>query len=334
MSRRKAPELTTEASSAHEQQLCSTSEFSSMPAKPQDNKDEDPPDLPASPQHATLLSSLLPTFPPAIFTSPSPPLLSSNSSIESGDGFYSPFRPLNPLNAEVPPPASFTRHPPLTATAKGVSIPSHDPPAVPAQNQAKRTSRCRECVACLRPNCGICSNCLDMPKFGGKGHKKQCCRERRCTNRVLSTSRSSVPRPFRPRIANMTTTSAVMPAPGFPAEWKYYFTFRSLDGKERNDAYFISPNGNKFRSFPEIMRETAGIVIDKALYMREHRKNIVEQREKAAEEDELRKAKEEINDETKDDANDEANEKSNEEEEEEEIKDRQTLNVTPPTSNP
>ena len=55
-------------------------------------------------------------------------------------------------------------------------------PAV-VSTKNRKTVRCRQCEACNHPNCGICGNCLDMPKFGGKGTKKQCCKERRCTER-------------------------------------------------------------------------------------------------------------------------------------------------------
>ena len=39
-----------------------------------------------------------------------------------------------------------------------------------------RRGRCNRCPTCLRPDCGQCTNCLDKPKFGGPGRKKQSCR--------------------------------------------------------------------------------------------------------------------------------------------------------------
>ncbi len=36
-----------------------------------------------------------------------------------------------------------------------------------------------DCAGCTKQNCGKCKMCLDMPKFGGKGKKKQKCLLRR-----------------------------------------------------------------------------------------------------------------------------------------------------------
>ena len=35
--------------------------------------------------------------------------------------------------------------------------------------------RCGECAGCVAENCGACGNCLDMPKFGGPGTRRQTC---------------------------------------------------------------------------------------------------------------------------------------------------------------
>jgi len=43
---------------------------------------------------------------------------------------------------------------------------------------------CKRCRACLSPNCGVCSACRDMPRFGGRGLGKQACKGRRCFNPV------------------------------------------------------------------------------------------------------------------------------------------------------
>ncbi|XP_072048643.1 uncharacterized protein [Amphiura filiformis] len=46
-----------------------------------------------------------------------------------------------------------------------------------------RRRRCGECEGCLIPeDCATCINCLDKPKFGGPGTKKQCCIYRRCSS--------------------------------------------------------------------------------------------------------------------------------------------------------
>ena len=44
----------------------------------------------------------------------------------------------------------------------------------------QRTVRCGTCKGCLRENCGECSNCLDKPRFGGKGLRKRACVQRSC----------------------------------------------------------------------------------------------------------------------------------------------------------
>ena len=45
---------------------------------------------------------------------------------------------------------------------------------------------CNKCQACLRDNCGKCSSCRDMPKFGGKHVLKQKCVYRKCLQPVKS----------------------------------------------------------------------------------------------------------------------------------------------------
>ena len=44
------------------------------------------------------------------------------------------------------------------------------------QGAKTRRGRCNRCPVCVRPDCGQCTNCLDKPKFGGPGTKKQACR--------------------------------------------------------------------------------------------------------------------------------------------------------------
>ena len=45
---------------------------------------------------------------------------------------------------------------------------------------------CRACPNCVREDCGTCKNCLDKPKFGGPGTRKQPCLLRKCLNPVLT----------------------------------------------------------------------------------------------------------------------------------------------------
>uniref|UniRef100_A0A8C2IQ98 DNA (cytosine-5-)-methyltransferase 1 n=1 Tax=Cyprinus carpio TaxID=7962 RepID=A0A8C2IQ98_CYPCA len=42
--------------------------------------------------------------------------------------------------------------------------------------------RCGVCEVCQAPDCGKCSACKDMIKFGGSGRSKQACQKRRCPN--------------------------------------------------------------------------------------------------------------------------------------------------------
>ena len=39
--------------------------------------------------------------------------------------------------------------------------------------------------ACQSPDCGKCTACRDMIKFGGTGRQKQGCHERRCANMAV-----------------------------------------------------------------------------------------------------------------------------------------------------
>jgi len=56
--------------------------------------------------------------------------------------------------------------------------------------RAKKNHRfkaCTKCTGCKRENCGECTYCLDMPKFGGMGVIKQKCELRLCINPILRT---------------------------------------------------------------------------------------------------------------------------------------------------
>jgi len=43
-----------------------------------------------------------------------------------------------------------------------------------------RSVRCGKCEGCERDDCGECKNCLDKPKFGGIGQRKQGCIKKVC----------------------------------------------------------------------------------------------------------------------------------------------------------
>ena len=54
-------------------------------------------------------------------------------------------------------------------------------------NKRKRT-RCGDCDGCqISEDCGTCPNCLDKPKFGGPGKKKQCCIKKKCETNTIRT---------------------------------------------------------------------------------------------------------------------------------------------------
>ena len=46
----------------------------------------------------------------------------------------------------------------------------------------KKRSRCGNCIPCTLQDCGKCTYCLDMKKFGGPGRKKRCCSSIKCSN--------------------------------------------------------------------------------------------------------------------------------------------------------
>ena len=59
--------------------------------------------------------------------------------------------------------------------------------------------KCGFCQGCLRPDCGICRQCVDMVKFGGPGKLKEKCRMRSCSAQIqtrnLRKINKEVPRP-------------------------------------------------------------------------------------------------------------------------------------------
>jgi len=57
---------------------------------------------------------------------------------------------------------------------------------VSKRGHGPRWIRCGRCEACTGSDCGECKFCLDKPKFGGSGHRKQACSARTClTPRLL-----------------------------------------------------------------------------------------------------------------------------------------------------
>ncbi|KAL0106555.1 hypothetical protein PUN28_016331 [Cardiocondyla obscurior] len=52
-------------------------------------------------------------------------------------------------------------------------------------NAFRKRWRCGVCDNCQQPDCGVCSACKNMQKFGGTGTQKQSCIRRRCPNLAI-----------------------------------------------------------------------------------------------------------------------------------------------------
>ncbi len=80
-----------------------------------------------------------------------------------------------------------------------------------------RKSKCGQCEACNRPDCGQCPNCLDKKKFGGPHRHRQRCEKKTCTNPqyrpLLSFTPSTIGAltPMTPLPAPALTSSAGLP---------------------------------------------------------------------------------------------------------------------------
>uniref|UniRef100_A0A3B1JRA3 [histone H3]-dimethyl-L-lysine(36) demethylase n=1 Tax=Astyanax mexicanus TaxID=7994 RepID=A0A3B1JRA3_ASTMX len=81
-----------------------------------------------------------------------------------------PIRPLSPVNRQRAPSSGPTLAP--------VPRPVKPPSSISALR--RRRVRCKRCVACLRTECGACTYCKDMRKFGGPGRLKKTCILRQC----------------------------------------------------------------------------------------------------------------------------------------------------------
>lgn len=54
-----------------------------------------------------------------------------------------------------------------------------------------RPPRCGTCKSCIRPDCGLCINCLDKPRFGGQGKRKKACVKKVCDEAVHTLENSA-----------------------------------------------------------------------------------------------------------------------------------------------
>lgn len=77
--------------------------------------------------------------------------------------------------------------------ANGTTPPDHKPsPGHGPNAPRRRRTRCKTCAACQRSDCGECSFCLDMVKFGGPGRAKQTCTMRQCLQPMLPVTAQCV----------------------------------------------------------------------------------------------------------------------------------------------
>lgn len=59
------------------------------------------------------------------------------------------------------------------------------------KDKGPKKKRCGVCEACQSPDCGSCTHCRDMLKFGGTGRAKQACKQRRCPNMAIQDAEES-----------------------------------------------------------------------------------------------------------------------------------------------
>ena len=85
-----------------------------------------------------------------------------------------------------------------------------------AHSGAARRRRCGVCDGCCSTNCGLCSNCLDMPWFGGEGRKKQTCIQRRCRSLGAMPMGGEVRLPTPPVLATTNGGGAAAGPAVFP----------------------------------------------------------------------------------------------------------------------
>ncbi|XP_011405944.2 PREDICTED: uncharacterized protein LOC105313871 isoform X2 [Amphimedon queenslandica] len=121
----------------------------------------------------------------------------------------------------VPPPKKTKANtksgePPLRSILKlGSSAPttpvskSSDSTASNAKKNIRRRGRgCGSCVGCVREDCGKCLYCLDKPKYGGPGRKKQRCALRSCSQFVSVGKR--LPACYMNKMPDTPKTAAIL----------------------------------------------------------------------------------------------------------------------------
>mmetsp|Transcript_24745 Transcript_24745/g.67308 ORF Transcript_24745/g.67308 Transcript_24745/m.67308 type:complete len:269 (+) Transcript_24745:78-884(+) len=90
-----------------------------------------------------------------------------------------------------------------------VAVPVGETSSNAASAKGNRQIRCGSCCACTAQDCGQCGNCMDMPKFGGPGHKKQACSKRKCLQLApCKTRKTDAPEPKRQKSGSQPVTPA------------------------------------------------------------------------------------------------------------------------------
>lgn len=74
----------------------------------------------------------------------------------------------------------------------GEAGPKLSPNLTGAGQPRRRRTRCKNCAACQRSDCGTCPFCMDMVKFGGPGRAKQTCMMRQCLSPMLPVTAQCV----------------------------------------------------------------------------------------------------------------------------------------------
>ena len=91
-----------------------------------------------------------------------------------------------------------------------------------------RTTACKTCANCLRDDCGTCKNCVDKPKFGGPGTRKQPCIHRKCLTPTIVEVKPKEPKEPKDKSAKaasapVSATQVQVPSlslPQLPAGWR------------------------------------------------------------------------------------------------------------------